>query len=110
MLSESTEIEVIFQFGWNSIAIVMIDNIPADIAVIGCVLNNRKTVDIFRKPCKLSGILGFGVFRNGPQLFHIHIRTVDGGRKAVQFVNTLLGGDFLEALDPFFTFDAMILP
>ena len=110
MRTESSEIEVIFQFGWNSIAIVMIDNISTDIAVIGCVLNNRKAVDVFRKPCELPGILGLGVFRNRPQLFQLHIRAVDGGRKAVQFVNTLLGGDLLEALDPFFTFDAMILP
>lgn len=47
----------------------MIDNIPADIAVIGCVLNNRKTVDIFCKPCKLAGILGLGVLTAAARRF-----------------------------------------
>ena len=65
---------------------------------------------IFSKPCKLPGVLGFGVFGNRPQLFQVHIGAVDGGCEFVQFVNPFLGGDLLEAFDPFVVINANVLP
>ena len=49
-------------------------------------------------------------FGNRPQLLQVHIGAVDGGGKAIQFVNPFLGGDLLEAFRPFFIFDANVLP
>lgn len=84
--------------------------ILSDLLKIVRTLNKGEAVDTFRKPCKLLCVLGFGVFGDRPQLFQVHIGAVDGGCKFVQFVNTFLGGDFLEAFRPFFIFNANVLP
>ena len=66
MFSETVKIEVVFQFGMQSIAIIIVADISADILVIANIFNNLEATDIFSKPCKLPCLLDLGVFRNQP--------------------------------------------
>lgn len=66
-----------------------------------CSLNEGEAPDIPCQPCKLLGVLGFGIFRHRPQLFQIHIRRINGASKPVQLVYAFLGGDLTESPEPF---------
>ena len=110
MLTEGSVIEKLCHGRIHSKILVVLCYILSDLLKIVRTLNKGEAVDVFRKPRKLLCVLGFGVFGDRPQLFHIHIGAVDGGGKAIQFVNTFLGGDLLEASDPLVTINANVLP
>lgn len=109
ILTEGSVIEKPCHGRIHSKILVVSCYILSDLLKIVRTLNKGEAVDIFCKPRKLLCVLGFGVFGNRPQLLQVHICAVDGGCKAIQFVNPFLGGDLLEAFRPFFTFDANVL-